>query len=425
MRVLHVVKTADGAGWAALQAAELKKLGIETHVALPSHIGRAVSQWVSAGAVVHVVETGLPGRSVGSLPYLLKQIRQLVSGVQPDLIHSHFYISTLLLRLALGRRHRTPRLFQVPGPLHMEHWLWRKLDLVTAGPRDFWIASSRYTQGLYREAGVPSERLYLSYYGINTQDVPKKQRCMLRNRLGIPDDFWIVGNSNFMYPPKWYLSQTIGIKAHEDVIDAIGLVTEERSDVIGVLIGGVFRSSRWYEQRLQKRANLIGNGRIVMMGYIAPNEVRQMWPDFDVAVHVPISENCGGVIEPLLAAVPTIAGRVGGLPEVVVDGVTGKLVERRNPKALAQAIVEVLREYPKYRELACVGQKLVLNMFDVRRTGREIAEIYAYVLGERSERPEEFDAAAYLKELAGVVREPNVGWWHKGFPAGADLGGAL
>jgi hypothetical protein len=48
----------------------------------------------------------------------------------------------------------------------------------------------------------------------------------------------IVGNANFMYPPKWYLGQRIGLKAHEDVIDALGLVTKQRSDVLGVLIGG-------------------------------------------------------------------------------------------------------------------------------------------------------------------------------------------
>ncbi len=39
MRVLHIVKTAEGAGWAALQAEQLRKLGVEVHVALPTNTG--------------------------------------------------------------------------------------------------------------------------------------------------------------------------------------------------------------------------------------------------------------------------------------------------------------------------------------------------------------------------------------------------
>ena len=52
---------------------------------------------------------------------------------------------------------------------------------------------------------------------------------------------------------------------------------------------------------------------------------------------MPISENCGGVIELLAAGVPTVASRVGGLPEVVHDGVTGWTVPWRSPGAAAAA----------------------------------------------------------------------------------------
>ena len=60
-----------------------------------------------------------------------------------------------------------------------------------------------------------------------------------------------------------------------------------------------------------------------MPGKFNADEVAQSWPDYDCAVHVPLSENCGGVVEPLLAGVPTIAGNVGGLPEVVHHHRTG------------------------------------------------------------------------------------------------------
>jgi len=42
MRVLQIVKTSDGADWAAWQAAELVRLGVETHAVLPSRTGRMI-----------------------------------------------------------------------------------------------------------------------------------------------------------------------------------------------------------------------------------------------------------------------------------------------------------------------------------------------------------------------------------------------
>lgn len=397
MRVLHIVKTAVGAGWAADQAAELVRLGVEVHVALPTKHGRAVQKWLDAGAILHIAPTSASPAAPWSVPAVLRRLQALVASVQPDLIHSHFCSSTVLLRLALGAGSRIPRLFQVPGPLHLEHGFWRTIEIGSAGPQDLWIASSRCIYSHYRAAGIRPERLYLSYYGMPVISHPTSREGILRRRYGIADSTKIVGNANFIYPPKRYLGQRIGLKAHEDVIDALGIVFRERPDVMGVLIGGTFLGSTRYERRLQARAREVGNGRILMTGYIPSGEVRRMWPDFDVAVHVPISENCGGVVEPLLATVPTIAGRVGGLPEVVMDGITGRLVPIRSSRRLAEVVLDVLGNEDHHRDLAQVGCTLVRTMFDIRRTAREIFDIYHHVLGSAHSRPDEFDALQFSK----------------------------
>jgi len=56
MRVLQVVKTSDGAQWAARQARVLSRLGVEVHIALPADSGLAVNAWRSSGATMHLAD---------------------------------------------------------------------------------------------------------------------------------------------------------------------------------------------------------------------------------------------------------------------------------------------------------------------------------------------------------------------------------
>lgn len=134
-------------------------------------------------------------------------------------------------------------------------------------------------------------------------------------------------------------------------------------------------------------------------GLFSSAEVAQSWPDFDCAVHVPLSENCGGVLEPLLAGVPVVAASVGGIPEVVMEGVTGRLVPVRSPQALARVVQEVLVNLDHHRQLALTGRALVKHMFDVNRTGREVYEVYRNIL-HGAVRPWEFDSRTYLRRFA-------------------------
>src|ERR1039458_7682398 len=164
MRILHVVKTSDGAAWAANQAAVLVRSGIEVHVALPRAEGRTLEAWRWSGATIHIADLSLPVRHPGQLATVARNARRLVDEVQPDLIHSHFVTTTLTLRLALGKHHRIPRVFQVAGPLHLEHWHSRRADLLTAGEPDYWIGSSQCINEHYRRGGISPSRVFLRFF---------------------------------------------------------------------------------------------------------------------------------------------------------------------------------------------------------------------------------------------------------------------
>jgi glycosyltransferase involved in cell wall biosynthesis len=391
MRVLHVVKTVNGAWWAARQAEVLARLGIDIHVAVPPGDGETLPFWRKFASTIHTVDLNLPLKRPWAVPAMCAAARRLVDDIHPDIIHSHFVGTTILLRFALGLKHPIPRVFQVPGPLHLEHAAPRFVEIRTAGPADYWIASSRAIVARYLAAGVAPARLSLSYYGLPA--LLPAPTGYLRQRLGIRPDQKIVGNCNLIYPPKRYLGQFVGLKCHEDVIDALGLVLKARNDVIGVLIGGTFgTSNKKYENSLRKRAEVAGRGKILMPGYFSPEEVHRSWPDFDCAVHVPLCENCGGVVDPLDTGVPTIASRVGGLPEVVIDGVTGVTVAVHDVPAIARAVLDVLDRPGHYRGMAEAGRRLVRSTFDLQKTAAEVVRIYRRIL-ELSGQTEEQDTA--------------------------------
>jgi glycosyltransferase involved in cell wall biosynthesis len=395
LRVLHLSKTSDASFWAVRQVAELLRNGVEVHVALPSPAGEALVAWRNTGANLHFVDCSLPVRNPVKLARAIFRVRQLVNAVRPDLIHSHSVTTTMMLRLALGPRHPVPRIFQVPGPLHLEQWYTRYPELLLAGDKDFWIASSQFTKQFYEAAGVPAEKLFLSYYSADKNRFSTKRTGYLRNKLNIPRNALVVGNINLIYPPKQYLGHRVGLKCHEDVIEAISLVQQVRKDVWGVLVGGTFGKAGAYEEKLRRLAKEKGAGQILMPGKINTDEVSRCWPDFDCAIHVPLSENCGGVVEPLLAGIPTIAAQVGGLPEVVQEAVTGRLVPARNPQLLARAVLDVLDRIDEYKQMAQRGRQLVSVMFDPERCSQEVLSIYRHIL-RREPRPESFHPEQFL-----------------------------
>ncbi len=371
MTVLHLLKTSVGARWALRQMAELVRLGHDIHVLLPPG-GSLVQECHDAGISVHLGQPAVDPQHPFRAALAIQTIRRCVAAVQPAIVHSHFVATTIAMRAAL-RGDRRPRLFQVPGPLHLEHGPTRMADLASAGPEDAWIGTCRWTCDRYRLAGVPPSRVFLSYYG-TALDTFDRRASGPSSRDAVSPSARVVAMVAYMYAPKRLLGQRRGLKGHEDLIDALHLVRQSDPSVVGVFAGGAWDSAERYENSLRARAFRACGDSIQMLGTVT--DVGSVYRRADVAVHPSHSENVGGAVESLLMGVPTITTTVGGFPDLVIEGQTGRLVPPRNPGALAGAIREVLSEPDRYREMAGRGRTLARELFDVRRTAREVSDVY-------------------------------------------------
>lgn len=375
MKVLHLLKTNVGARWALQQIAELQRLGVEVVVALPSATAGLAPEYRQTGATVVAADLDFSARNPERLRPALQRCRALVDAVRPDLIHSHFVSTTLVARWALGRHHPIPRIFQVPGPLHLEHAPYAYLERWSGGRADYWVGSCRWTCARYRALGVDPARISLSYYGSKLQRLTGAPRGTLRREFALEQTAALAGMVAYLYAPKHHLGQRRGLKGHEDFLDAVRLAVPRVPRLHGMVVGGPWDNAQAYAERLHRRAS---GSPVTFTGL--RTDIAAVYADLQVAVHPSLSENCGGAVESLAAGVPTIASNVGGLPDVVIDGETGWLVSPRDPAGLADAIIDVIRHPLEARRRTQRGQSLVGELFSVRRTAGEIAALYGQIL---------------------------------------------
>jgi len=375
MKVLHLIKTTQGATWALRQMKELVDLDVEVHVALPSYSGKA-SSYEKAGVKVHILDTDLSLKSIWNLVPQIKAFRKLLREIKPDLVHSHFFGTTIVMRLAM-RGFCIPRIFQVPGPLHLEHFFFRNLELLVSDKEDYWIASCEWTKKKYQSL-ADSKKIFLSYYGTDVEAFVGKSKEYLHDELGVPAKTKVIGMVAYMYPPKYYLGQKRGLKGHEDLIDAVSIVAEHYPDIKLVFVGGAWAGATHYENKVIAYGKNKLHDKVVFLG--TRTDVSQLYSGFDMAVHPSYSENVGGAVESLLMNVPTITSNVGGFPDLIKHKDTGLLAKPGDPSDLANKILYYLENPESAQKYTKKGAEYTRFLFDVKRTAKEVKEIYQKIL---------------------------------------------
>ena len=97
------------------------------------------------------------------------------------------------------------------------------------------------------------------------------------------------------------------------------------------------------------------------------------------------------ILEAMALSRPVVASNVGGIPEMIADGLTGLLVPPHDADALAAAITRLLRDHPYADTLGRAGHDLVHDRFCIELMVAAIQTIYDE--GARSVRPTEVAAA--------------------------------
>jgi glycosyltransferase involved in cell wall biosynthesis len=182
-------------------------------------------------------------------------------------------------------------------------------------------------------------------------------------------------------------AQLLSISAHRPykglthLIEAVRLMRAEGLDVHCDVIGdGVLRPE--LEQQIRD-AGLQDEMRL--LGTKTQDEVAEAFKHCDLFIMASIVAPDGQMegipvvlMESLAAGIPTVATRLSGIPELVIEGETGFLAEPAEPRELVAAVRRVLEDYDAARVLGRNGSRLVAGEFEISENVRRlIAEIVA------------------------------------------------
>ena len=279
-----------------------------------------------------------------------------------DILHTHLFGSNVW-GTTIGR------MAGVPVVVAHEHgWSFsgsvmrRVLDReLVARHADLLLAVSRdYRDKMISVEGIsPSDVLFLPN-GIPSPQTGGSDRDV-RAELGIPSGAPVIGTVAALRPEK----------ALEVLLEAVVLIATEMSQVRALIVGdGLERG------RLEALAAELGvTDQVIFTGI--RTDVPDVLEALDVAVCCSDYEGSPlSVLEYMEEAKPIVATRVGGVPDLIEDGVEGVLVEPRDPAALAAAVTAMLRDRSVAAELGAQARERRRAEFDIEVMVTRLEALY-------------------------------------------------
>lgn len=366
MKVLHIITKSN---WGGAQrhvfdvATHTKNAGHEVIVACGVEIGHAplVSRLHTAG--IEVFEIPALGRDVHFLKDFraLFEIYRTIKKIDPSVLHLHSSKVGLLGAIA-GRAagvkkiiftaHGTP-FNEARNPL--SRFVLYVLSYMTVLLSSTTICVSKKVLQDYPKLFCKA-RLSVVRNGMDEPVYLSKKDS--RQSLSIGEATFCIGTIAELHPNKGLLTLLKSTPALENGLQ------------IHIIGGG---SQEEELKKYIKDKNI--SARVVMHGFVA--DAYRYLPAFDIFVLPSINEGLPYVLlEAALANVPIVATKVGGVPEVVIDGTTGLLVEKKSASKLAEKCNILIKDTTLAKTLAENMRRHVQKEFSERVMMEKIIDIY-------------------------------------------------
>jgi glycosyltransferase involved in cell wall biosynthesis len=297
-------------------------------------------------------------------PRLVRRASASVRAFGPDLVHTHLIHADVYgayaalrgrTRLVSTKHNDDP--FRSGRVRYGERLITRRADRVICITE----ALARFN---HEVVGLPREKLTVVHYGLDA-----------------PPDAW-GATAGPELPPETpvllAICRLVPQKGVDVAVEAMALVREEHPDAHLVVLGeGPLRDELTaLAERLEVADAVSFPGRL--------GDVAWWLRRAAVLVHPARWEGFGlALLEAMLSERPVVASAVSSIPEIVVDGETGRLVPPDDPAALAAAISDLLTHPARAEAMGAAGLGLARSEFSVERMAERTAGVYEEVLSSR------------------------------------------
>lgn len=297
----------------------------------------------------------------------MRLVFRLVSFIKKekfDLIHTNDIHSAQYSVLAA-------KLARVPCILHTRNtglagWLGWKNSLIFKIATKI-IAISREVKESLLEIGVAADKIQIIHNAVDLDEfnlvISGKP---YRDEIGVADGESLIGVVGRIVPHK---GQDIFIQAIPDILN---FFPNAKFTIIGE---DSTPNGDFIIQLRQLIAELKLEAKVCFSGFKA--NVPQIMKALDVLIVPSLSEPFGRVvIEAMAAKTPVVASRVGGIPDIIENGVNGILVPLKNPKAISEAVIRLLSDKDLYYNISQNSSKTVEELFSIPKHVEKVEKLY-------------------------------------------------
>ena len=225
---------------------------------------------------------------------------------------------------------------------------------------------SAAVKGRLIEAGVPHEKIEVVTNGIEIVEVGMEQRMALRREFKIPEAAPVVG----------MVGTITELKGQHVLVAAMPDLLESFPDLRAVIVGDAMADSEEYFSQLRETAERECPGRVIFTG--RRDDARAFMSLFDVHLQPSVRGDSFPltVLEAMSVGTPTVGSRVGGIPEMVRNRVTGYLVPPDSPQSLAPAVGQILGDRDLRFRMGRKARLRIVNEFAADKQIRRIMDLY-------------------------------------------------
>lgn len=317
-------------------------------------------------------------RAIGKADIVaMGEVRKLIRKYKPDIVYAHSSKAGAIVRIAdIGMKNVEGKknicIYNPHGWAFnmrcggMKQMVYIAIERILAPFCDkiICISDAEKKSALYKKI-CKEEKLQVIFNGVDIEEYESRKKngisVVIRKALPIPKDAFVVG----------MVGRISAQKAPEIFIKMAKRVKKEIANAYFIIVGDG-EQKKWIEEYAEKNGF---SGSLLITGWI-----ENAWDYialFDVAVLLSRWEGFGLVLpEYMLAGKPIVATRADAIPNIIIDGENGLLVDVDDVQGAAEAVLKLHKDVELQLNLINRGRITVYEKYDARRVSEEHERVF-------------------------------------------------